>query len=183
MPRYNNINTAERAINPTYNAFVNNASGGMFSYGNYYSWAAAMANTNYYDNPTSKDANGKTSETANTSICPTGWRLPYGNNTGNGTIAGGFYNLNYKVNNDSNITDATASLKLKAYPNNFIYSGYYIEGSARDRGTKGDYWSSTADYDESGYPMSITSGRVLPGTAYGHRSNGFSIRCVNDSQP
>ena len=39
MPRYNNNNTSSRASNPTGNG------GNMYSYGNYYTWSAAMANT------------------------------------------------------------------------------------------------------------------------------------------
>ncbi|MBQ3353099.1 InlB B-repeat-containing protein, partial [Candidatus Saccharibacteria bacterium] len=68
FPRYNNINTSSRASSPTTGTNVN-----IYSYGNYYTWSAAMANT---ESLTSYSA----SEAANTSLCPTGWRLPTGGN-------------------------------------------------------------------------------------------------------
>lgn len=116
FPRYNNSNTNSTVSNMT----VANAN--IYSYGNYYSWAATKANTG--DLTTASD-----SETAKTSICPAGWRLPYGNDSGNGNAAGGFYYLNYKINNDSNITDGTATARLRAFPNNYLYSGY-LEGNS-----------------------------------------------------
>ena len=172
MPRYNNFNTSTRASNST------NNDGNMYSYGNYYTWHAAMANTTYYDSPTATDADGKTSETVNTSLCPTGWRLPYGNNTGNGTTIGGFYNLNYKINNDSNVTNSTASRKLRAFPNNFLYSGRFLTSSAGNRGSYGYYWSSTAYYRDTSYYLSLYSSDVYPGTNRSNKGNGFSIRCT-----
>ena len=172
MPRYNNTNTSTRASSPT------NNSGNMYSYGNYYTWHAAMANTIYYNSPTATDADGKTSETVNTSLCPTGWRLPYGGDTDNGTTIGGFYNLNYKINNDSNVTDSTASLKLRSFPNNFLYSGYFLTSSARSRGSFGFYWSSTAYYNYTSYVLHLYSSSVYPGTNNLNIYNGHSIRCT-----
>ena len=179
MPRYNNLNTTNRATNPTSNTFVgDNTTGGMYSYGNYYIWHAAMANTTYYSSPTATDADGKTSETVNTSLCPTGWRLPYGNNTGNGATIGGFYNLNYKINNDSNVTNSTASRKLRAFPNNFLRSGAFTTSSAGDRGSYGYYWSSTAFSYSSSHLLRLGSSDVVPGTAFGAKYYGLSIRCT-----
>ena len=172
MPRYNNNNTSSRASNPTGNG------GNMYSYGNYYTWSAAMANTTYYDSPTATDADDKTSETVNTSLCPTGWRLPYGRNTGNGTAVGGFYNLNYKINNDSNVTDSYASLKLRSFPNNFLYSGFFIRSSADNRGVYGDYWSSSPGGFSYSYRLYLSSSQVSPGTGLDYKYYGNSIRCT-----
>ena len=179
MPRYNNINTSTRATNPTSNTFPNdNTTGGMYSYGNYYTWHAAMANTTHYSSPTATDVDGKTSETVNTSLCPTGWRLPYGRSTGNGTAVGGFYNLNYKINNDSNVTDSAASLKLRSFPNNFLYSGNFYTSSANNRGSSGSYWSSTADNNYYNYYLYLYSSYVNPDTNSSYKSSGQSIRCT-----
>ncbi|MBR3256393.1 hypothetical protein IKG10_01850 [Candidatus Saccharibacteria bacterium] len=52
MPRYNNLNTpanaSNRPQNPTSNTFTNNnTTVGMYSYGNYYTWHAAIADLTY----------------------------------------------------------------------------------------------------------------------------------------
>ena len=172
MPRYNNLNTSNRASSPTNNR------GNMYSYGNYYTWHAAMANTTYYSGPTATDADSKTSETVNTSLCPTGWRLPYGRDTGNGATIGGFYNLNYKINNDSDVYDSTACLKLRSFPNNFLYSGLFDLLSASSRGSGGYYWSSTAYNNYSSYYLNLYSSYVNPGIGSTNKSDGQSIRCT-----
>lgn len=171
MPRYNNNNTNSPVANMT------GADGDIYSYGNYYTWAAAIANTNDYTGPEVK-VNDKTSETANTSICPSGWRLPYGRDTGNGTASGGFYNLNYKINNNRNVTDATAGRNLRAYPNNFVYSGYFLNSSAGGRGSIGRYWSSTAGNSNYAYGLYFDSSSVYPGTGSNYKYSGRSVRCV-----
>lgn len=175
FPRYNNKNTNSPVANMT------STSDNIYSYGNYYTWAAAIANTNDYTGPEVK-VNDKTSETANTSICPSGWRLPYGRDTGNGTASGGFYNLNYKINNDSSVTDATASKNLRAYPNNFVYSGVFDTSSAYSRGSFGYYWSSTAGGSIGAYSLSFFSSSVSPGTYNLYKYYGNSVRCVLGSR-
>ena len=171
FPRYNNKNTNSPVANMT------STSDNIYSYGNYYTWAAAIANTNDYTGPEVK-VNDKTSETANTSICPSGWRLPYGRDTGNGTASGGFYNLNYKINNNSNVTDATAGRNLRAYPNNFVYSGLFGNSSAGSRGSYGNYWSSTAYNSSRAYYLHFDSSGVTPGTGSYNKYRGYSVRCV-----
>ena len=183
IPRYNNWNnqstSSNRPQNPTTNSATNSTTNaGMYSYGNYYTWHAAMANTTHYNSPTATDTDGKTSETVNTSLCPTGWRLPYGRDTGNGALSGGFYNLNYKINNDSNITDSTAIRKAKSFPNNFLYSGYFVTSSAYGRGNNGWYWSSTAYHNSYGYSMTLSGGGLDPGGNGADKCDGQSIRCI-----
>ena len=183
MPRYNNSNnqstSSSRPQNPTSNIVINSATNaGMYSYGNYYTWHAAIANTTYYDGPTATDADGKTSETVNTSLCPSGWRLPYGRDTGNGTTIGGFYHLNYKINNNSGVTDSVASLRLRAFPNNFLYSGYLNNSSVYNRGLFGLYWSTTAQNYSTSYTLSLDASYVGPGTSNVYKSFGRSIRCT-----
>lgn len=170
MPRYNNNNTNSPVANMT------GADGNIYSYGNYYTWAAAIADTT---------AHSSSSDIINTSICPAGWHLPYGNNgtgTNGGNTSGGFYNLNYKINNNSNVTDATASRNLRAYPNNFVYSGYFSNSSAGSRGSYGYYWSSTASNGSSAYYLYFNSSGVSPGTFGGNKYSGDSVRCVLGSR-
>ena len=172
MPRYNNVNTQSRASSPTGNTVA------MYSYGNYYTWAAAMASVIEYAGTTAQ-VDGKTSETANTSLCPTGWRLPYGGSTGNGATTGGLYNLYYKINNDTDVTDSTASLKLRSFPNNFLYSGSFSTSTAANRGRYGFYWSSSADGSSIGsYYLYLGSSNVIPGNGGVNKLVGNSIRCT-----
>lgn len=177
IPRYNNLNTRSRVNTPTSNTFSNNNySSGMFSYGNYYTWSAAMASTIYYGNIEMIDENGKTSETANTSICPKGWELPYGRNSGKGNESGGFYYLINRIN-VNNQAESVISGILRSYPNNFIFSGYYNNNSAYYRGSYGYYWSSTVDSSDSSFRLYYSKNDADPGMDKSNKYIGFSIRC------
>ncbi len=158
-----------------------------YSYGNYYSWAAAIADT------TAHNTNNEI--VTSTSICPTGWRLPIGgqstvNTTGdlyiltktlmdgtepNNTNNGYSY---YQGTVDGVDLGATASSSLRNYPNNFIYSGYWYGSSATNRGSYGYYWSSSAYYSSSAYRLIFSSSNVYPGTSGSSKRYGFSVRCV-----
>ena len=190
MPRYNNLNTQSRASNPTSNIFSSdNTDGGMYSYGNYYTWHAAIANLTYngYNNIS----------TISTSLCPTGWRLPRSGDktriTSNDdndfwnlivdAINGGTNPANYDSQTMPYYTDASEAgpvvAKLRNYPNNFIYSGYFRGSSAYGRGSGGDYWSFTAYDYSSSYAMDLNnSPRAYPGTANDSKYEGHSIRCT-----
>ena len=187
MPRYNNLNTptdaSNRPQNPTSNTYTNdNTTVGMYSYGNYYTWSAAMANTIYYSGPNATDADGKTSDNVNTSICPSGWRLPYGNTTGNGATSGGFSYLDIQLGGTGAYqSTAEASNRWRKFPNNFLYSGYFYTSSANNRGSYGYYWSSTAFSNYYSYYLYLTSSYVYPGSSNYNKSGGRSIRCVAPS--
>ena len=147
-----------------------------YGYGNYYTWAAAMANTTAMNDVS-------TSESANTSICPTGWKLPYGRSTGNGATSGGFSYLDmqlggtgsYQYDNDG---EEIVSNRWRSYPNNFVYSGFFNNSTADDRGSGGDYWSSTAASSDSVYILYLYSGNMNSGTGYSSKSRGRSVRCL-----
>ena len=193
MPRYNNLNTPananNRPQNPTSNTFTNNnTTVGMYSYGNYYTWHAAIADLTY------NGTNNSSSDT--TSLCPTGWRLPRGGqNTVTAGQNGDFYvlttTLTGMVPNNANsgyayysgTVDGTnvgklASDSLRNYPNNFLYSGYFYTSSARGRGSYGGYWSSTAYSNYNSYRLYLDSSNVSPGTSRDYKYCGFSIRCT-----
>ena len=150
----------------------------MYSYGNYYNWHAAIADTTYYS---SGDHN-------TTSICPTGWQIPLGNtSTGDITQAeadaankvGGFSYLDRKMGGTGAYQSTTAdSLRWRQFPVNFLYSGYFFTSSANDRGSGGGYWSSTAYNNYSSYSLSLYSSLVRPGIYDRSKSSGFSIRCT-----
>ncbi len=144
-----------------------------------------MANIKQYTSPTSTDDEGKTSETANTSICPNGWRLPYGRDTGNGATAGGFSYLDTRMGgtgaSQSSAAGTAQSKKWRSFPNNFVYSSYFNAASASYRGAVGGYWSSTAVTNYPSYDLYLDSTYLRPGTGYSNKCTGYSIRCVSDS--
>lgn len=200
MPRYNNTNTQNRAQNNP-----NSNSGSMYSYGNYYTWHAAIADLTY--NGTSNQS------TTGTSLCPSGWHLPTGGlayasgNTGGVNVTGNpstfreFYNLGYTImgsnltayesnanngtsyygTNTINTAGDTATKAFRKYPNNFIYSGYINGSSAQYRGSYGSYWSSTAYSDLYAHYLFLNSSSVYPGTSDNLKSYGRSIRCLSPS--
>ena len=155
FPRYNSTNTNARASTPS------DGTGSMYSYGNYYTWAAAIADITDYSS----------GDHSTTSICPTGWRIPTGN------VAGEFYALNTAIN--SGAIDSVASRRLRAYPNNFVLSGGVTDSSVLGRGSSGGYWSSTVLYGIYSCYFGLRDSSVSPGTDNnGQKHGGKAIRCV-----
>ena len=175
FPRYNNQNTTSPATNMTKWGPDGDTAQNIYSIGNWYTWNAAMANTKYYSSATAQ-VNGTTSETAGTSICPKGWKLPYGRNTGNGATSGGFYFLGGKLG--ATAPSAASSNIWRSYPNNFIYSGHFSKGSPSARGYYGYYWSSTVYSGDNSYSLYLGSSNVGPGTGSLAKYNGYSVRCI-----
>ena len=192
MPRYNNLNTPananDRPQNPTSNTFADdNTTVSMYSYGNYYTWHAAIADTAY------NRSNNTSSDT--TSLCPTGWRLPHGGQRTINTTAE-FYLLGkaimnniepdqdtsngygYYGNSVTNTVGKTATAAFRSYPNNFLYSGSFRTSSVYNRGSYGNYWSSTVKDSYSSYNLNLGSFRATPGTASTYKFVGCSIRCT-----
>ena len=71
-----------------------------------------------------------------------------------------------------------ASNSIRAYPNNFVYSGYVYSGSVYNRGSRGGYWSSTAYSSYNAYYLYLNSSRVDPGASYDDKHYGWTFRCV-----
>ena len=193
FPRYNNVNTptaenvADRPSNPTTNNATNSTSNaGMYSYGNYYTWPAAAANTTY---TSTRDYNTK-------SICPKGWSLPRGGDKSREAtndfwnlvvtgLNGGIKPANYDSQTEPYYTGSAeagpVSNALRAYPNNFVYSGYISSGSVQNRGSFGYYLSSTASGYSNAYRLYLYSTSVRPGTGTYFKLNGWTIRCFMPS--
>ena len=158
FPRYNNNNTSQRAANTT------SAGANTYSYGNYYTWAAAIADTRYY-----AAGNHNT-----TSICPKGWSIPQGNNTN-----AGFKKLDIDMGGTGiNQYTAEASKRWRKYPTNFLYSGRFTSSSADSRGSDGTYWSSTANSGKNSYYLYLGDTAVYPGSNSGSKYYGYSARCI-----
>ncbi len=188
FPRYNNVNTpsnvSDRPSTPTSNSDANSTSNaGMYSYGNYYTWAAAMANTTV---TSTGDYNTK-------SICPTGWSLPRGGSKSRETtndfwklvvtkLNGGTNPTNYDSEtypyyNGSTVAGPVDKL-IRRFPNNFVYSGQVDGGLVGTRGSLGYYWSSTAVGNFNANSFNFVSSYVYPGTFNTVKIYGRSVRCV-----
>ena len=171
FPRYNNTNTSVRASAPTYDNIS------IYSYGNYYTWHAAIADTTYYDS----------GDHGTTSLCPTGWRLPIGAKSTAGrsfgalSVALGGPAGGATANSSSTPTGPVMSRVFRSYPNNFLYSGEFDNSEVYSRGISGKYWSSTTKYDKLSSFLDFNSAIVLPGTNNYDKNYGFSIRCVSSS--
>ncbi|MBR3131132.1 InlB B-repeat-containing protein [Candidatus Saccharibacteria bacterium] len=179
FPRYNNSNTASPTINST-NSYTN-----IYSYGNYYSWPAAVADTTYHGATNNQSA-------TTTSLCPTGWHLPKGGNKSNEANSEWWILANSTVGtNPANYTSRTdpyyvgtpegpeASNALRRYPNNLVYSGYYFVSFISFYGSQGRYWSSTVS-TAGPYQENLTSSFVYPGTEVSSYFYGLTVRCLAD---
>ena len=179
MPRYNNTNTQNRAVGPTDNG--NN----IYIYGNYYTWAAAVADVSQYGT--------KGQSVANASLCPAGWRLPKGGdkesesdndfwtlivtNINNGIKPANYDNAaNPYYEGTSEAGPIAAS--LLAYPNNLLYSGYFRGSSVTSTGSFGQYWTSTVSSNIASFDLYFNVGRISPGTTSWDKYQGGSIGCI-----
>ncbi|MBR0431091.1 InlB B-repeat-containing protein, partial [Candidatus Saccharibacteria bacterium] len=194
FPRYRNDNTnSNSTINP--NTTVNSMSGtnqNIYSYGDYYTWAAAIANTSYHET----DNQSATT----TSLCPAGWRLPKGGNKNriisdddnefwnlivdelnNGTLPANYDSSTYPYY-DGSAEGTPVSKLVRTYPNNFLYSGNAEGSMVYSRGSYGYYWSSTERYINNSYHLCLGNLRVDPGTRFWDKSEGYSIRCLASTE-
>lgn len=177
IPHYNNANTQSRATSLTSSTtYATTAGANLYGYGNYYDWPAALANVIDYTGPTIEDVNHKTSETVDTSICPNGWRLPYGRNSGKGIEDGGFYKLGTAL--DATSSNSTSSKIWRKFPTNFVYAGYIYKSEIKSQGVYGYHWASTASNGSNAYLMYEGNTIVSAGTTSISKNNGRTVRCV-----
>ena len=110
------------------------------------------------------------------SICPKGWQLPV---SGNGdTTSKSWINLlftSYSLQDN----DTTSSLNAQKTPLSLVYSGHYywVDGSLYNRGSRGDFWSSTPGSTVGARLLGFLSTRLVPQSG-NDKIDGFSIRCV-----
>ena len=168
----NNTDIDNDSLTASYN--TNNATSKWYGYGNYYSWAAARGTTS-----------ALSSRNTTTSLCPANWRMPIGNNsTANysfGKLSTSMGGTSATMNTSSSPTGAVMSARIRQFPVNFLYSGYWNSASASNRGSGGCYWSSTANGSNFAYNLSFYSSGVNPGTGSSGKYLGFSVRCVAGS--
>ena len=122
------------------NAYVN-AEGG------FYTWYVAIASTS-----------------SGYSICPKGWRLPYG------SYGGEFHAL-------SNSYGGYLSA-LTSNPVNLTLSGFVLDSSYGFYGHNGYYWASNSNNSDTAYSMQLVLGGNVRPDMSSSKYAGFSVRCI-----
>ena len=151
-----------------------------YQVGNFYNWTAAIASNN------SQPINSQYSVASN-SICPAGWRLPYGPTNPGGTVIQSEFNAMLSANSIAGGTDLTGGTnvgyadggfsKMTSYPYNFSRFGHVYGSTMGYVGGGGFWWSSTASSGTNGYGLYMHGTELYP--AYSTvRLDGFSVRCV-----
>ena len=174
-------NTTNRASYETGATMTNSAN--IYSYGNYYNWYSATAGRGTY-------SFGTNNNSVAGDLCPAGWHLPKGGRKANvdvsnfwklsratiGADPANFANDYFYYTGTPEGTDA--SNKMRAFPNNFVYSGNVNSGSVVNRGSSGNFWSSTASSSNYAYGLYLFSSYVYPGTYNNNKYSGRAVRCV-----
>ena len=178
-------NTVNRATY-TSGQIVSNQNANTYSYGNYYNWYSATAGRGTYSFSTNNNSVAG-------DLCPAGWHLPKGGNKSNeannefwALVVDGINGGTKPANYDSSTTPyytgtpegTDASNALRAFPNNYLYSGFVSGGSVGNRGSVGNFWSSTANSSNYAYYLYLSSSYVYPGTGDNYKYNGRTVRCV-----
>ena len=126
------------------------------NYGVYYNWFAATAGEGTYS---------KSSGSVSRSICPKGWRLPTGGDSGEFQALRNVYSSSAFGDN------------WTLAPLNFVLSGIRHGNSTDGQGSRGDYWSSTAYNNNSAYYLGLDSSNVYPASG-NVKYRGLSVRCL-----
>ena len=130
-------------------------------YGTLYNYCAASAGTIC-------SANGANNNNATNDLCPAGWRLPMGGDSGE-----------FKALYD--LTDYNTYAKMRAPIADggvaFALAGEFTNSSPRHQGSYGNYWTSTRYDGTEMYELYINSS--YPDTTYYFsRDEGYSVRCI-----
>ena len=136
----------------TSNAYVD-------SDGGFYTWYTATAGTGTQD----LDTQG---QNTTASICPKGWRLPTGGDSGE-------FKTLYNNYNSSSV--------LRSNPVNFTLSGLAYHSSRRNQGSLGRYWSSTIYSGYDAYYLHLNTSNVNSADLIS-RDLGFSVRCIAEDK-
>ena len=141
----------------------------IYGYGNYYSWRSVTAGHGTYST-TSGNVPGD--------ICPYNWTLPVSGTTSTNSF--GALSLAYG-GSGWNQTDMAVNQRFRAYPNNFLFSGYVNGSSVNNRGSYGHWWAKSTHSAPNAYILRLdTNGNVAP--SYDDRKwLGFTARCLAGS--
>ena len=120
------------------------------TYGGYYNFQFAVADSQ----------DGLTTGNAPEDICPKGWRLPTGGNSGELGALYGHYGV------DALITGEPA----------FTLSGGFYSGELLYRGETGEYWSSTINSADTAFSLSLNNSSAT--MSADSMSVGKAVRCI-----
>jgi uncharacterized protein (TIGR02145 family) len=143
-----------------------------------YDWAAAIQKSGAYYGGPDVGCSGTASGTSGTApgacqgICPVGWHVPTGKATGEFYALHTVSGRNCSTSNDD-CWDAASDWKG-------VLGGICLENGSLGAQSSAYYWSSTyynATYASHHYYI---SSNTQPGTAYGGKHNGFTIRCIKN---
>ena len=142
--------------------------------GVYYNWYTATAGNGTYST-TGRNVSGD--------ICPAGWRLPTGYQTGDfgvllGTIFGVDYSNTWGINNSTNPTGNVVIKKIRSYPYNFAYSGATNKDSIVSVGQNIDLWGAYGDTFLFTRSFWATIDETSAGTSMRYKANGATVRCI-----
>ena len=164
----NGTNTSGATLVPSYNSNTDSAQ--WYGYGNYYNWAAAIANTTQID----------AGVDATTSLCPTNWRLPIGADStatySFGALSTSMGGSGSFMDSSSTPTGAVMPARLRQFPNNLVYSGCLWQ-SIFWRGSSLLYWASTSSNENHAHHLMINNTQTRTAT-YSTKSVGVSVRCL-----
>ena len=148
--------------------------------GDYYNFCAASAGSYCYGNNdiNSASAAGTSVGDATEDICPTGWRLPTGGDSGEfSVLTAAVTDINGRVEDQD---------KVNLFRTEFLawLTTRYYEGTIMRDFVDASFWSSSRYDDKIMYSVYYTSAFVNPtNTTFGDRMNGIPIRCVAYNGP
>ena len=147
--------------------------------GNYYNWSAAIASndsSSFYAGTSDRYKN------AENSICPSGWTLPYGRDSGNTATYREFGQLFLSAGITTSRTATSYAtdgfLNIRTSPLFFVRGGGVTGTSLRDAASYGYYWSSSVYSASYAYDMVFSSSGLTSADNYGGCGYGFSVRCL-----
>ena len=144
--------------------------------GNYYNWTAAIASNSSSNISTLY-------ENAANSICPAGWTLPYGRDSGNTATYREFGQLFLSAGITTSLTAtsyaANGFTNIRTAPLFFVRGGFVNVTSLDGAASYGRYWSSSVVSASNAYLMNFYSSSLNSAFyTYIYRYNGFSVRCL-----
>ena len=132
-----------------------------YSYGGYYNWYSATAGKGTYSLGSNVTTTGD--------LCPAGWRLPIGGNSGELKNLNDIYNNNTNDNNNN----------WRKFPLNYLFSRMVSEDGSIPSGSElAYYWTGTSYSNIEAYFMIFTGNIVNPGNNHTYKSRGATIRCL-----
>jgi len=122
--------------------------------GVYYNYCAATAGTYCFNQ-------NEASDDASQDICPKGWRLPTGGESGE------YQTLLSRYSNYTTFKDTLHA----------TLSGYFLDSTNRHQNKYGSFWTSTKANDDHIYSLDARIASV-PSDWLSNRNSGISVRCV-----